>query len=46
METIADLFTSKDPLAQAKKRYDFIFPFLDEKQRRLFVAAEAMSMAS
>ncbi|MFO7952890.1 MAG: ISAzo13 family transposase [Bacillota bacterium] len=37
------MVASKDPLLQIKKRYDAISPFLDEKQRRLFVAAEALS---
>lgn len=43
METMAGLFASKDPLMQAKKRYEALSPFLDEKQRRLYVAAEAMA---
>ncbi len=43
MKTIAEMFASKNPLNQIKKRYDAVSPYLDEKQRRLFVAAEALA---
>ena len=43
MKTIAELFAKKDPLYQIKQRYDAVSPFLDEKQRRLFIAAEALT---
>ncbi len=43
MKTIAGMFASKNPLHQVKKRYDAVSPYLDEKQRRLFVAAEALT---
>lgn len=43
MKTINGYFASKNPLNQIKQRYDTISPFLDEKQIRLFVAAEALT---
>ncbi|MBE0437881.1 MAG: ISAzo13 family transposase, partial [Methylomicrobium sp.] len=43
MKSIAELFAKKDPLYKIKQRYDAVSPFLDEKQRRLFVAAEALT---
>jgi transposase len=43
VKTIAEIFAKKDPLYQIKQRYDAVSPFLDEKQRRLFVAAEALT---
>jgi transposase len=43
MKPIAEMFAFRSPLDQIKKRYDAISPFLDEKQRRLFVAAEALT---
>ena len=43
LKTIAEIFASKNPLHQAKKRYEAVSPFLDEKQRRLFAGAEALT---
>lgn len=42
-KTIADYFASQDPLHQIKQRYQAVSPFLDEKQRRLLAASEAMA---
>lgn len=42
-KTITESFALSDPLNQIKLRYDAVSPFLNEKQRRLFVAAEAMT---
>lgn len=43
MKPISEMFAQKNPLNKIKLRFDAISPFLDEKQRRLFAAAEALS---
>lgn len=42
-KTISEVFAAKHPLNQIKLRYDAVSPYLNEKQRRLLVAAEAMA---